>query len=93
MDQDFIETAEQNNLKKVPNKEKYHSLHQPFHANEWKKQDDEEIEDDSLTLQEESGVKEVTFVLNGKQEKFVIAKEVQAVVDQFPDDEDLDFSI
>lgn len=93
MDQDFIETVGQNHVKEVPIEEHHEFYDHANHGNQWSRQDQQEIEDDPLTRQEETAVKEITFVLNGKKEKFVIAKEVEAVVDQFPDDEDFDFSI
>ena len=40
-----------------------------------------------------SRMEEIKFVLNGKEEKFVIAKEVEAVVDHFADQEDSDFGL
>lgn len=95
-DEDSIEPAGQQNDLEV-----YHDQ-PPYHSRQlkdiWSRHDqgDEhhrQEEEDPLTRDEESSVKEVTFVLNGKQERFVIANEVEASVDQFPDDEDFDFSI
>ena len=66
-----------------------------YGSQEWKDKGisaGEEQEPDPLTREEESSVKEVTFVLNGKQERFVVAQEVEAVVDQFPDEDLEDFS-
>jgi hypothetical protein len=53
----------------------------------------EEKEEYPLTREEESSVKEVSFVLDGKLQHFVIAKEVEAAVDQFPEEEDFEFSL
>lgn len=40
-----------------------------------------------------SRLEEISFVLNGKEEKYVVAKEVEAVVDHFGDQDDLDFGL
>lgn len=38
-------------------------------------------------------MEEIKFVLNGKEERFVVAKEVEALVDHFPDEDDSDFGL
>jgi hypothetical protein len=48
-------------------------------------------DDTSLRRPDGSRMEEIRFVLNGKEEKFIVAKEVEAVVDRFLDDEDYDF--
>lgn len=53
------------------------------------------VTDDNTPLLRADGspMEEIKFVLNGKEEKFVIAKEVEAVVDRFADQEDFDFGL
>ena len=51
--------------------------------------------DSSLTNSdnEGSGMEEIKFVLNGKEEKFVIARHVDANVDRFSDQDDYEFDL